>query len=351
MVSGAIGDNMAKKLKIYNGSSWEDVTFAITPPSTNVTNSFTTNQVIDVSTSVAALRITQRGTGESFRVEDDTNPDASPFVITATGQVGMGTDAPDSALHISGSGDTAINITKTGQASWYLQSLNSGAFRLYSGTASAERIRVDSSGNVGIGSSSPQAILHVEKNVAAEMGAFLYNSNASGYAALRIGNSDRGTNGDHLIYGSSALGFRSKTGAAITFEPSGSEKMRLTTAGNLAVGMNDPIFRLQTYNDLTSPTVGAQALVFQAQVANGNNDYLKLYQERTVAATPSWGGTDWILRRHVDGSPMGGFRWAAGDWNPRAIYGTPDTPAIRTTHISTGSPSGGIDGDMWAVYV
>ena len=38
---------MAKKLKIYNGSSWEDVTFAITPPSTSVTNVFNTNQVID----------------------------------------------------------------------------------------------------------------------------------------------------------------------------------------------------------------------------------------------------------------------------------------------------------------
>jgi hypothetical protein len=82
---------MAKKLKIYNGSSWEDVTFAITPPNTAVTNAFTTNQVIDTSTSVAALRVTQRGTGEAFRVEDDTNPDSSPFVITSDGLIGIGT--------------------------------------------------------------------------------------------------------------------------------------------------------------------------------------------------------------------------------------------------------------------
>jgi hypothetical protein len=279
---------MAKKLKIYNGSSWEDVTFAITPPATSVTNSFNTNQVIDTSTSVAALRITQRGTGEAFRVEDDTNPDSSPFVI-------------------------------------------------------------DASGNVAIGSASPQAMLHLEKNSTGEIGAFLFNTNASGYAALRIGNSDRGTNGDHLIFGSSVLGIRSKTGAAITFEPAGTEKMRLTTSGNLGVGINDPIFRLQTYNELAA-SVGSQILSFQSQSFNGNQDFLKLYQERENS-TNSWGGAAWILRRHVDATPMGGIKWGPGEWNPTAFYGSPASQSIRTTHISTGTPSGGSDGDMWATYV
>ena len=93
---------MAKKLKIYNGASWEDVTFAITPPNTAVTNAFTTNQVIETSTSVAALRITQNGSGEAFRVEDEANPDASPFVITATGNVGIGTGSPYYRLSVNG---------------------------------------------------------------------------------------------------------------------------------------------------------------------------------------------------------------------------------------------------------
>jgi hypothetical protein len=101
---------MAKKLKIYNGATWEDVTFAITPPSTNVTNSFTTNQVIETSTSVAALRITQNGSGEAFRVEDSTNPDSSPFVITADGLLGIGT----SDFSIRGSTNNAARIIMSG---------------------------------------------------------------------------------------------------------------------------------------------------------------------------------------------------------------------------------------------
>lgn len=41
-----------------------------------------------------AVAITQTGVGEAFRVEDETSPDATPFVISATGRVGIGT-APD----------------------------------------------------------------------------------------------------------------------------------------------------------------------------------------------------------------------------------------------------------------
>lgn len=275
---------MAKKLKIYNGSSWEDVTFAITPPNTAVTNTFNTNQVIDASTSVAALRVTQRGTGEAFRVEDDTNPDSSPFVINASGNVGIGTASPSDKLHVVGEISTqAIH-----------SSANNDSLELYvSGT---------------------------------------FNTN--GDAAISLRGTQSGYNN-----------------GGMEFYAGGSEKMRITSDGNVGVGINNPIFRLQTYNENASATVGSQALVFQAQIAGGNNDFLKLYSERTLTGGVSWGTQDWILRRHVDATPMGGIKWGAGEWNPTAFYGAPTSQSIRTTYISTGTPSGGIDGDMWATYV
>jgi hypothetical protein len=46
---------------------------------------------ISVNSSIAALRITQLGTGNALVVEDSTNPDATPFVIRADGKVGVGT--------------------------------------------------------------------------------------------------------------------------------------------------------------------------------------------------------------------------------------------------------------------
>ena len=43
--------------------------------------------VISVSSSSDALRITQTGTGKALLVEDSTNPDSTPFVIDASGNV------------------------------------------------------------------------------------------------------------------------------------------------------------------------------------------------------------------------------------------------------------------------
>lgn len=46
---------------------------------------------IDVSTATTpALRITQRGAGEAFRVEDSTTPDSTAFVVTNDGRVQIG---------------------------------------------------------------------------------------------------------------------------------------------------------------------------------------------------------------------------------------------------------------------
>ena len=105
-------------------------------------------------------------------------------------------------------------------------------------------ITLDQSNNrVGIGAASPQARLEVREDVAGETGAFIVNPNAGGYAALRIGNSDRHTNGDHLVYGGSQLGLRSKTGANITFEPANNIRMTITPEGYVTTP-NQPMVRM-----------------------------------------------------------------------------------------------------------
>ena len=59
--------------------------------------------VISGSTSGDALRITQTGAGNALVVEDSANPDSTPFVVDATGSVGIGTTATDEKLHVLGS--------------------------------------------------------------------------------------------------------------------------------------------------------------------------------------------------------------------------------------------------------
>ena len=47
-----------------------------------------------------AVAITQTGVGEAFRVEDETSPDTTPFVISAAGRVGIGV-APDAVTALA----------------------------------------------------------------------------------------------------------------------------------------------------------------------------------------------------------------------------------------------------------
>lgn len=62
-------------------------------------NTFTANQIISVTDNTnAALRVTQLGTGLALRIEDSTNPDSTPVVVDASGNVGIGTTSPSYKL-------------------------------------------------------------------------------------------------------------------------------------------------------------------------------------------------------------------------------------------------------------
>ena len=60
----------------------------------NDTNTFLVPQIISTVSptgdSAPALRITQAGGGEALRIEDETNPDSTPFIVNSTGSVGIG---------------------------------------------------------------------------------------------------------------------------------------------------------------------------------------------------------------------------------------------------------------------
>jgi len=58
--------------------------------------------VISVNSTSNALRITQTGTGNALVVEDSTNPDSSPFVVDASGNLGIGTTSPGGKLDVNG---------------------------------------------------------------------------------------------------------------------------------------------------------------------------------------------------------------------------------------------------------
>ena len=66
---------------------------------------------ISVNSSSDALRITQTGSGNALVVEDEANPDATPFVISQLGNVGIGTTNPSEKLQVIGDARVGINTS------------------------------------------------------------------------------------------------------------------------------------------------------------------------------------------------------------------------------------------------
>lgn len=109
-------------------------------------------RVISANDSSAGLLVTQTGSGNAIAVEDEANPDGTPFVVTATGSVGIGTASPSVKLDVIGVSkatsfaETAVTATIN---STYTVSLANGTvfvLTLTSATASTITLPSASSG-------------------------------------------------------------------------------------------------------------------------------------------------------------------------------------------------------------
>jgi hypothetical protein len=122
----------------------------ISAPTAAVSPVLSGNVTIDSNTPSPALQITQTGTGAVLKVQDSADPDVTPFIIDATGQVGIGTAAPSAALEIASPGvfkgawaylptGTAMLFAQTSAPTGWTKSTthDNKALRVVSGSASS----------------------------------------------------------------------------------------------------------------------------------------------------------------------------------------------------------------------
>lgn len=103
--------------------------------SLGLSNIFTQSNVFNVGSSTDAVRISQTGTGNSLLVEDSANPDSTPFVIDASGNVGIGKTSPTKPLDVVGAGAFSGALTASTFNALSLTS-NTTGFTVSGGTTS-----------------------------------------------------------------------------------------------------------------------------------------------------------------------------------------------------------------------
>jgi len=163
--------------------------------------------------------------------------------IISSGNVGIGTSSPSSILHIEGNsnGYTTAPILYFGSTStvsaeirdWAIGPADDsyGNFHIFRGTSTGANpigndgrvLTISNAGNVGIGTSSPDSILHIEKP--SGNNTYLQIKQA-GVESWQVGMTASST--------------------ALSFLNSGTERMRINSSGNLLVGITSESFSTST---------------------------------------------------------------------------------------------------------
>ena len=206
------------------------------------------------------------------------------------GNVGIGTTSPDARLEVVGSyaavplkvlrhGDygNVINIGRNGVS----ETANIGYpadSTINLSTAGSERVRINATGNVGIGTTSPQSKLHIADstlsllkvqetsgNTGASAGALFKTSPNTGNSYFKGGILYEDTGNANVI---GKLHLVNRVSADTTNAGVGDAKLTIDTVGNVGIGTTSPGYRFTAHGSSTDSEI-----VASFGSANDANEY------------------------------------------------------------------------------
>ena len=305
------------------------------------------------------LVVNDTGADVDFRVEGDTEANLL-FVDASADRVGIGTNSPSNNLEVASTAHTGILIqssrtnasdnigaldfrsSSTNVAR--IQSLVDGTIKFRNTSALTERMRIDSSGNVGIGTTSPSKKLDVSGEFRST--AIFSSGATSGAASANQAVFDYNISDTRILSynssGSSINLFTNPSGGSLT------SRLSIDSSGKVGIGTTSPATILHVKANVgdmlrldrdNSGAVGNQ-IAFRHKDGSGN-----LVETCSINAVASSNAADGNLRFHTKTS--GGSnteklriteagRVGIGTTSPQEeLHISADTPVIRLTDSST----------------
>lgn len=216
----------------------------------------------DVTFDGGAFVFNDSGADKDARFEGDTDANLL-FLDASTNRVGIGTATPAAKLDVNGSAAITGNVTLTGDVvlandqylywgvgdgSAYVRG-NSSSDYVSFGTVGVERMRLDSSGNVGIGTTSPAAKLDV--NGPASVTSFT--------GSTRLGVTVKGSTAATDYSGIDFSGNNQiiPTARIAVLSESGGSSLVFGTSNNYATGITNSALTIDFLGNLISKVNGA----------------------------------------------------------------------------------------------